>query len=383
MRNSLFEPEHQDFREGFRNFLRKEILPNALAWDEAGVVPREAFALAGARGFLAMQAPEEFGGAGVDDFRFNMVVGEEVQLLGVPSFGAGVTLHNDICAPYFLEHGTPEQRERWLPGIVSGELITAIALTEPDAGSDLAGIRTRAVLDGDHYVVSGAKTFITNGLNSDVVITAVTTDPALRHRGILLLVIERGMRGFTRGRNLEKLGLHGQDTAELFFDEVRVPVANRLGEEGEGFRILARNLAQERLSIAIAGVAASEAALAWTVDHVRGRRAFGRGLGALQSVRFTLAEMRTEIDVARSFLHDCVRALALGELTSEDAAMAKWWCTELQGRVVDRCVQLHGGYGYMLEYPIARAYADARVTRIYGGANEVMKEIIGRSMGVS
>jgi len=345
-------------------------------------VPREVFALAGRGGFLGMAVPERYGGAGAEDFRFNVIVGEETQRAGVGSFGLGITLHNDICLPYFLTYCDEPQRERWLPGIASGELITALAMTEPGIGSDLAGMSTRARRDGDHYVVDGTKTFITNGINADLVIVAVKTDPSERHRGISLLVLERGMEGFSRGRNLEKIGQHAQDTAELSFAEVRVPAENRLGEEGKGFLYLVSNLPQERLSIAASAVAAAEAALSWTLEYVRERRAFGQPIGSFQNSRFTLAELRTETEVARTFVDRCVQELSEGTLTPEDAAMAKWWCTELQGRVVDRCLQLHGGYGYMLEYPIARAFADARVTRIYGGANEIMKEIIGRSLGL-
>jgi alkylation response protein AidB-like acyl-CoA dehydrogenase len=329
-----------------------------------------------------MAVPEELGGAGVDDFRFNVVIGEEVQRAGVGGFGLGITLHNDICLPYFLAYCNEEQRVRWLPGIASGELITAIAMTEPSMGSDLASMKATAKRDGDHYVVNGAKTFITNGINADLVIAAVKTDPGERHRGISLVVLERGMEGFARGRNLEKVGQHSQDTAELFFTDVRVPVANLLGEEGQGFYQLTRNLAQERLSIAIAGVAAATAALGWTLDYVREREAFGQPLGAFQNTRFELAEMATEIDIGQAYLDRCVTALNAGELSPEDAAKAKWWCTDLQSRVADRCLQLHGGYGYMTEYPIARAWADARVTRIYGGANEIMKEIVARSLGL-
>jgi long-chain-acyl-CoA dehydrogenase len=385
MRRDLFEDVHEDFRASFRTFLAREVIGDESRygeWERAGIVPREVFARAGAGGFLAMGVPEQYGGAGIEDFRFNLVVGEEAQLGGVGSFGLGITLHNDICLPYFLRYCTSEQRERWLPGIASGELITAIAMTEPAIGSDLAGLSTRARRDGDGYVVDGTKTFITNGINADLVITAVRTDPGERHRGISLVVIERGMEGFERGRNLEKVGQHAQDTAELFFSGVHVPAENLLGEEGEGFRYLVSNLPQERLSIAASAVAAAEAALAWTLEYVRERRAFGQPIGSFQSARFALAEARTEVDIARTYVDRCAEALDAGELTAEDAAQAKWWCTELQGRVVDRCVQLHGGYGYMLEYPIARAYADARVTRIYGGTNEIMKEIIGRSLGL-
>src|SRR5450759_499660 len=385
MRRHLFEDVHEDFRASFRTFLQREVVGEQGRygeWERAGIVPREVFALAGRGGFLAMAVPERHGGAGAEDFRLNLVIGEETQYAGVGSFGLGVTLQNDICLPYFLSYCNEEQSERWLGGIAAGELITALAMTEPGIGSDLAAMSTRAIRDGDHYVVDGAKTFITNGINADLVIVAVKTDPSERHRGISLLVLERGMEGFERGRNLEKLGQHAQDTAELSFSQVRVPVENLLGKEGEGFRYLVSNLPQERLSIAASAVAAAEAALGWTLDYVRERQAFGQPIGSFQSSRFTLAELRTETEIARVYVDRCAQALDAGELTAEDAAMAKWWCTELQGRVVDRCLQLLGGYGYKLEYPIARAYADARVTRIYGGANEIMKEIVGRSMGL-
>jgi alkylation response protein AidB-like acyl-CoA dehydrogenase len=296
--------------------------------------------------------------------------------------GLGLTLHTDICQPYFLDLTTDEQKQRWLPGIASGELITAVAMTEPGTGSDLAGIAATAVRDGDHYVVNGSKTFITNGINADLVITAVKTDPSQRHSGMSLVVVEAGTPGFERGRNLEKLGLHGQDTAELFFTDVQLPIANLLGEEGQGFLQLVHNLPQERLSIAATGVAAARAALGWTLDYAKTRTAFGQPVGSFQNSRFVLAEMATEVEVAQAYVDKCVVALDEGTLTAEEAAMAKWWCTELQKRVVDRGVQLHGGYGYMLEYPIARAYADARITTIYGGTTEIMKEIIGRGLGV-
>jgi alkylation response protein AidB-like acyl-CoA dehydrogenase len=385
MRRTLFEDVHEDFRASFRTFLEREVIGEEGRygeWERAGIVPREVFAQAGRGGFLGMAVPERYGGAGADDFRFNLIIGEEAQRAAVGSFGLGVTLHNDICLPYFLSYCDEAQRERWLGPIAAGELITALAMTEPGIGSDLAGISTRALRDGDHYVLDGAKTFITNGINADLVIVAVKTDPTERHRGISLLVVERGMEGFERGRNLEKLGQHAQDTAELSFSDVRVPAENLLGKEGEGFRYLVSNLPQERLSIAASAVAAAEAALGWTLEYVRERHAFGQPIGSFQSSRFTLAELRTETEIARAYIDRCAQALDARELTAEDAAMAKWWCTELQGRVVDRCLQLFGGYGYVLEYPIARAYADARVTRIYGGANEIMKEIVGRSMGL-
>jgi alkylation response protein AidB-like acyl-CoA dehydrogenase len=385
MKRKLFDDVHEDFRESFRTFLAREVIGGEgryEQWERDGIVPREVFALAGRGGFLGMSVPESFGGAGAEDFRFNLVIGEECQRAGVGSFGLGITLHNDICLPYFLRYCTDSQRERWLAGIVSGELITAIAMTEPGIGSDLASMSTRARRDGEHYVVDGSKTFITNGINADLIITAVKTDPSERHRGISLLVIERGTAGFERGRNLEKIGQHAQDTAELSFSNVHVPVENLLGSEGEGFGQLVSNLPQERLSIAASAVAAGEAMLDWTLDYVRERKAFGQPIGSFQSSRFTLAELRGEVDIARAYIDRCAQALDAGELTAEDAATAKWWCTDLQGRVADRCLQLFGGYGYMTEYPIARAFADARVTRIYGGANEIMKEIVGRSLGL-
>ncbi|HEV3048342.1 MAG TPA: acyl-CoA dehydrogenase family protein [Solirubrobacteraceae bacterium] len=385
MRRTLFEDLHEDFRASFRTFLEREVIGEQGRygeWERAGIVPREVFAAAGRGGFLAMAVPEAHSGAGAEDFRLNLVIGEEAQRAGVGGFGLGITLHNDICLPYFLAYCDEAQRERWLGGIAAGQLITALAMTEPGIGSDLAAMSTSAVRDGDHYVVNGAKTFITNGINADLVILAAKTDPSERHRGISLMILERGMEGFERSRKLEKIGQHAQDTAELSFSDVRVPVENLLGEEGEGFRYLVSNLPQERLSIAASAVAAAEAALAWTLEYVRERHAFGRPIGSFQSSRFTLAELHGEVQVARTFVDRCAEALNAGELTPEEAATAKWWTTDLQGRVVDRCLQLFGGYGYMLEYPIARAYADARVTRIYGGANEIMKEIVGRSLGL-
>jgi alkylation response protein AidB-like acyl-CoA dehydrogenase len=340
------------------------------------------FEVAGRHGFLGMAVPEQYGGGGVDDFRYNFILTEELQRAGLNAAGLGLTLHNDICLPYFLRYGNEEQRQRWLPGIAAGTLITAVAMTEPGIGSDLASMGTTAIRDGDHYVVNGSKTFITNGINADLVLTAVKTDPSLRHRGMSIIVVERGMAGFERGRNLDKIGLHAQDTAELFFSDVHVPVSNRLGDEGQGFAYLVSNLPQERLSIAAAGVASARRALDWTLQYAQQREAFGQPIGSFQNSRFVLAQIKTEVEIGQAFIDQCVIALNAGDLSAEDAAMAKWWCTELQGRVVDQCVQLHGGYGYMREYPIARAYLDARVTRIYGGTTEIMKEIIGRSMGV-
>jgi alkylation response protein AidB-like acyl-CoA dehydrogenase len=378
----LFDDDHDQFRASVRRFIAAEVAPHNDEWEAAGVVDRSLFTGAGSHGFLGMAAPVEHGGGGVDDFRYNLVIGEEVQRAGINAAGLGWTLHNDICLPYFLSLADEDQKARWLPGICSGELVTAIAMTEPAIGSDLASMTTAARRDGDDYVVNGAKTFITNGINADLVITAVKTDPGERHRGMSLLVVERGMAGFERGRNLAKIGMHAQDTAELFFADVRVPVANRLGDEGQGFRYLVTNLPQERLSIAATGVAAARAAFDATLAYVKERTAFGQPIGSFQNSRFRLAEMATEIEIAQTFVDRCVEALNAGELTAEEASMAKWWCTELQGRVADACVQLHGGYGYMTEYPVARAFADARITRIYGGTTEIMKEIIGRSLGL-
>jgi alkylation response protein AidB-like acyl-CoA dehydrogenase len=399
VKRTIFAAEHDDYRESVRRFLAAEVVPHHLQWEREGIVPRELFAKAARQGLLAMSVPEEFGGVGVEDFRFNQIVVEEVAYAGVAGSGLGITLHNDICLPYFLAYCNDEQRRRWLPGIADGSLITALAMTEPGIGSDLASMSTSAQRRGaqrgssghgdrgggepdGHYRVNGSKTFITNGINADLIILAAKTDLSERHRGISLMIVERGMAGFERGRNLEKLGMHAQDTAELFFADVEVPVENLLGEEGRGFHYLVSNLAQERLSIAIAGVAAAQAALDMTLDYVRERRAFGQPIGSFQASRFALAEIKAEVELATVYVDQAVMALGRGELSAEDAAMAKWWCTELQGRTVDRCLQLHGGYGYMLEYPIARAYADARVTRIYGGATEIMKEIVGRSLGV-
>lgn len=381
MERNLFEEEHELFRQSLRAWLETEVVPHAEEWERDGIAPRDLYRKAGDHGFLGFEVPEAYGGAGVRDFRYNLVVAEEITDAGVFAATVGLCLHNDITLPYLLSYCTAEQKERWLPGVVSGELITAIAMTEPSMGSDLAGMRSTALRDGDDYILNGSKTFITNGINSHLVIVAAKTDPDQRHSGITLLVVEEGMEGFERGRNLEKVGLHAQDTAELFFTDVRVPAANRLGEEGNGFYQLVANLPQERLSLAASGVAYAQAALRWTIEYCRQREAFGQPIGTFQNSRFVLAEMKTEVEIGVTFVDRCVLALNDGTLSPEDAAMAKWWCTELQNRVVDRCVQLHGGYGFMMEYPIGRAYSDSRVTTIYGGTTEIMKEIIGRSMG--
>ena len=378
----LFTEEHEAFRGSFAAFIAKEISPHYADWEAAGIGSREMYTSAGSYGFLGMAIPERYGGGGSKDFRFNQVIAEELAAAGIGGAGLGITLHNDITTPYFVEYCNDEQAARWLPGIASGQLITAVAMTEPGTGSDLASIATTAIRDGDEYVLNGAKTFITNGINADLVIVAAKTDPTQRHAGLSLLVVERGMAGFARGRNLEKIGMHSQDTAELFFDSVRVPAANLLGTEGNGFRYLSANLAQERLSIAVTGVAAARAALTWTLDYVRERTAFGKQLSEFQNTKFVLAEIKTQVDVAQAYIDQCVLQLNAGTLDPAEAAQAKYFCTELQQRATDRCLQLFGGYGYMTEYPIARAYADARITSIYGGTTEVMKIIIAKSMGL-
>ena len=379
---SLFNDDHQAFRDSFASFIAKEMTPHYLEWEAAGIAPRELFAAAGQYGFLGIAVPEQYGGGGTDDFRFNMILAEELAAAGIGGAGLGLTLHNDITTPYFIEYCNPEQAARWLPGIANGTLITAIAMTEPGTGSDLAGITTTAVRDGDEYVLNGSKTFITNGINSDLVVVAAKTDPTARHAGVSLLVVERGMAGFERGRNLDKIGMHSQDTAELFFTDVRVPVANLLGDEGKGFHYLTANLAQERLSIAVSGVATARAALGWAVDYVKERTAFGQPIANFQNSKFVLAEVKTSVEVAQAYVDQCIVKLNADELTPAEAAQAKYWCTELQQKAVHDCLQLFGGYGYMLEYPIARAYADSRVTTIYGGTTEVMKTIIAKSLGL-
>jgi alkylation response protein AidB-like acyl-CoA dehydrogenase len=380
----ILEPEHESFRQTVRSFLEKEVVPHHAQWEEDGVVPRELWTRAGEQGLLCFDVPEEYGGAGVTDFRYNMVLAEEMTRSGAS--GPGFPVHTDIIVPYLSGLGTDEQKRRWLPGCVSGETITAIAMTEPGAGSDLQGIRTAAVDKGDHYVLNGSKTFISNGILADLVIvvarTDTQTDGGLGHKGISLLVVERGMAGFERGRNLDKLGLKAQDTAELFFDDVVVPKANLLGEEGSGFVSLMTNLPQERLSIATMAAAACEAVLDMCLRYAKEREAFGRPIGKFQHNRFLVAEMATEARVARVFVDDCVRLHNEGRLDTSLAAMAKWWTTELQTKLVDRAVQLHGGYGYMNEYPVAKAFVDSRIQTIYGGTTEIQKEIIGRSLGL-
>lgn len=381
MQRVHYEDDHLAFGELVGSFAAKEIAPHIEAWEYAGIAPREVFTAAGAIGLLGFAAPEEFGGLGTKDFRYNQILIERCMAAHAGNVGLSFAVHNDICLPYLDEVGNATQRQRWLPGFVRGESIAAIAMTEPGAGSDVAAIRTSGVDAGDHFIVNGAKTFITNGQNADLVITAVRTSQD-RHKGLTLMVIERGMPGFERGRNLDKLGLHCQDTSELSFTDVAVPKANVLGEVGRGFEYLMRNLPQERMQIAVGSVARARAALQWTIDYVRERVAFGKPIGALQNTRFALADSATEVAVAEAFVDRCVIQLNAGLLTPADAAKAKLWATEMEFRVLDGCQQLFGGYGYMREYPIARASIDARVTRVYGGTSEIMREIIGRDLAL-
>ena len=371
--------EHHHFQQMVRRFMEKEVAPHTEEWEAAGQVSRELWLAAGEAGLLCMAAPEEYGGTGVDDFRFNAIVNEEQVRVG--SSGPGFAVHTDINLPYIMRYADDDQKQRYLPRMVSGECITAIAMTEPNTGSDLSGIATTAVRDGDDYVVNGAKTFISNGQMADMVITVVRTseDP---HKGLSVLLIDGDTPGFSRGRNLDKIGMKAQDTSELFFEDCRVPATQLLGEEGMGFLYLVGNLPQERLSIAATAVAAAEAVFGETHEYVTSRKAFGRNIGSFQNSRFLMAEMRTKIELGRVFIDRCLDLHTAGELSVEHAAMAKWWTTEMQLHVIDRCLQLHGGYGYMSEYPVARAYVNSRVQTIYGGTTEIMKEIIGRSMGL-
>lgn len=356
------------------------MVPRHEEFETAGIMDRNVYVTAGKHGFLGMAIPEEYGGGGTKDFRFNAVINEELAFGGTGGAGLGLSLHNDITTPYFIEYCNEDQATRWLPGIASGELITAIAMTEPGTGSDLAAIATTAVRDGDEYIINGSKTFITNGINSDLVIVVCKTKPEGGHDGMSLIVVERGTDGFERGRNLAKIGQKSNDTAELFFSDVRVPVGNLLGEEGRGFEYLQFNLAQERLSIALYGVAAAKAALSWTVDYVKERTAFGQPIAKFQNTKFVLADVATEVEVTQPFMDQCVIELNEGQLTPAKAAMAKLWGTELQNRALDQCLQLFGGYGFTTEYRIGPAYADARVSTIYGGTSEIMKTIISKDV---
>ncbi|MBK6650760.1 MAG: acyl-CoA dehydrogenase family protein [Betaproteobacteria bacterium] len=379
---TLFNAEHEAFRDSFRRFLAKEVAPHHEAWEEQGYVDREIWLKAGENGFLGVSLPEAYGGAAADKL-FSVVQIEEISAAGFTGLGFG--LHNEIVAPYILHYGTEEQKHKYLPKMVTGEIVGAIAMTEPSAGSDLQGVKATAIRQSDHFVLNGSKTFITNGWHADVVVVVAKTGPAAGAKGTSLLMVERGMAGFEKGKRLKKLGLKAQDTSELFFDNVKVPADHLLGGEAQlnrGFICLMEQLPWERLQIAIQAIAAAQSAIDWTVAYVKERQVFGQAVAAYQNTRYTLAELQTQVQVARVFVDKCTDLLMHGKLDTATASMAKYWTSDLQCKVMDECVQLFGGYGYMWEYPITRAYADARVQRIYGGTNEIMKEVISRSMGL-
>jgi len=383
LRRAVFTAEQEEFRQLIRDFTEREIVPRYGDWEQAGEVPRSFFRKLGEIGVMGMAIPEKYGGSGDPDYRYNVILQEEASRALV-TMGT-VRTQLDVILPYFLAYCSDDQRARWFPGLADGSLLTAIAMTEPGTGSDLAGIRSRAVLDGDAYVLNGAKTFITGGLLADLVIVVARTSdasPGDRRSGLTLLVVEDGMPGFAKGRKLDKIGLRVQDTAELSFTDVRVPVANRLGEEGAAFGYLGHNLPQERMTIAVGSVAQARAAVDAAVSYVSSRQVFGKPLASFQNTKFELAACATEVEAGQALLDRALLALVAGSLSGSDAAVAKLFCTEMQARVVDRCLQLFGGYGYVTEYPIARLYADARVTRIYGGTSEVMKSIISKSLGL-
>jgi acyl-CoA dehydrogenase len=374
---TLFSEEHEIFRESVRRFMEKELAPHHEEWEEKGEVPRWAWKRAGEQGFLCVAIPEQWGGVGADR-RYSIILMEEQSRLNLT--GLGFPLHSDIVAPYIDHYGTPEQKLRWLPKMATGDYVAGIAMTEPGGGSDLQAIRTTAARDGDEYVISGQKTFITNGQTADLFLVACKTDRSQGAKGISLIVVETDRPGFQRGRRLKKLGTKAQDTSELFFNEVRVPISNLIGEEGRGFAYMMQELAWERMHVGIQAVSCCEAALEWTIDYTRNRKAFGKSVIDFQNTRFQLAEMKTEVQVGRIFLDRCLELVLENKLDTTTAAMVKLWTSEMQGKVLDALLQLHGGYGFMWEYPITRAYADARVQRIYAGTNEIMKELIGRTL---
>jgi acyl-CoA dehydrogenase len=382
MRRTIFGDDHEEFRKMMRSFIEREVVSTYHEWEEAGQVPRELYRQLGQIGVIGLNVPAEFGGGGSDDYAFNVVIQEEMANAGVVL--GTLRTHMDVVLPYFLAYCNDEQRQRWFPGLASGDLYSAIALTEPDTGSDLAGVRASAVRDGDEYVLNGSKTFITGGLLAELVIVLARTATVEGNRrdGLTLLVVEQGMPGFSVGRKIDKIGLKTQDTVELSFADVRVPIANRLGDEHAAFSMLGRNLAQERLAIAVGAIAQCQAALRFTADYVRQRKVFGKPLSEMQNTKFELASVATLVEAAQVMIDAAVTELNAGTLTPVDAAKVKLFCTEAQGQIIDRCLQLYGGYGYTLEYPIARFYADARVTRIYAGTSEVMKTIISKDLGL-
>lgn len=383
MQRQLFTPDHDVYRDMVREFIKREVTPKLERWDADRLIDRDVWRAAGEQGVIGLGVPEEFGGGGQPDYRYRVVVSEELTKAGANAVHASFGVQDDIIIPYIADLGTEEQKRRWLTGLATGEMIGAIAMTEPGAGSDLQGVRTTAVREGDEWVINGQKTFITSGISADFVIVVARTDPNAGSRGFSLIVVESGTPGFTRGRKLDKVGLHAQDTAELYFDDVRVPASNLLGTEGRGFVHLMERLPRERMSIAVGSLASIDAVFTETKRYCFDRKAFGKSIGDFQNTRFVLAEMVTELEVTRAYLDNCVMALNEGTLTAVDAAKAKWWASELQKRVIDRCLQLHGGYGYMLEYPVARSFIDFRVQTIYGGTTEIMKEIIGRDLAAA
>ena len=376
---ALYNEEHNLFRESVRTFLKQEALPHYEEWEKEGIVDRSIWKKAADLGILGVDIPEEYGGLGLDDFRYSAIITEELGGLNVSSIG--FSTQNDIVVPYLNTYCTDEQKAKYLPKMAAGDWIGALGMTDPAAGSDLKNIQTFAEKKSDYYVLNGSKTFISNGIHADVVVTFVKTSREPGSKSYTLFALEKGMEGFTRGKNLDKIGLHAQDTAELFFDNVKVPLDNVLGEENRGFYYLMHNLPQERLGIAVGAIASAEAILEETIQYCKDRKAFGKQIGSFQNSRFKLAEMKTEVTIARNFVDTCIMELVEKKLTAEKAAMAKYWVTDLQFKILDQCLQLHGGYGYINEYNVAQAWRDARVTRIYGGTNEIMKEIIGRSMG--
>ncbi len=380
MESRFYEPVHEEFRASVREFVKREVVPKGDEWEKDGHIDAQLWPIAGTQGLIGLAVPEQYGGSGVSDYRFRCVVCEELANEGAASVNAAMGLVDDLVLPYLIDLATNEQKERWLAGLAAGQITGAIAMTEPGAGSDLRGVKTYAVRDGSSWRLNGSKTFITNGSYADIIIVVARTNPDGGSRGFTLLVVERGMPGFQPGKSLDKIGQRAENVSELFFDDVAVPAENLLGEEGNALAHLRDHLPQERMSIAYYGLAAAEAAFRWTLEYVKERKAFGQRLAEFQNTKFALAEMSTEIDVTRSFLEKAVLELNNGKLSATDAAKAKWWATELQQRVVHRCLQLHGGYGYMREYPIARAFVDGRVQTIYGGTTEIMKEIIGRDL---